>query len=534
MEFNSSSASGTGQLSTITATFLKNTNNPGGTTFATQTPAVTVRFDLTNNVSGSTRRVNFGGGDDVFRNMGDVGGGATAGDYSSLETNVGLGISPTTNFGAFVYTNNTSTLSSGAKVFYADLTLTFNTPVNNPIIQIGGIGGGSPSNKYHLQYELQGTGQTLSKLSGSTNFSVSPTIITRDGGADNASGSVLVTGTNITTITFKLYFIVTLGSADTAAHDGITMGVSLPASDLSIVKTANTTTPAKGSNVIFTLTATNNGPTSASTISVTDALPAGFTYLSNTSPTAGTFIYDTGTATGTWNINSLTGISPGNSASMTITAKVNSAGSYANTAIVSGGQNDLNSANNTSTITLTPSNTAPVITNGGITYIEDNTFTFSAANFTGNFSDANGDPLNKIRFTSLPTATQGVLRLSGTAITTATEILAADFANLTFQPAADFNSNFLINWQASDGTDYSAANTFTFTGTAVNDAPSFTKGADQVIAAINTSVTGSPNPWATAISKGPADEASQTITFVTSNGNNALLLFNQLLAIQEY
>ena len=56
--------------------------------------------------------------------------------------------------------------------------------------------------------------------------------------------------------------------------------------------------------------------------------------------------------------------------------------------------------------------------------------------------------------------------------------------------------------------------------TAVNDAPSFTKGADQTVnedAGAQT-VTG----WATGLSTGSANESDQTLSFVASNNNNAL------------
>ena len=57
--------------------------------------------------------------------------------------------------------------------------------------------------------------------------------------------------------------------------------------------------------------------------------------------------------------------------------------------------------------------------------------------------------------------------------------------------------------------------------TPVNDAPSFIKGADQTVNedAGAQSVTG----WATAISAGPANESSQTVSFqVTGNTNPGL------------
>ena len=57
------------------------------------------------------------------------------------------------------------------------------------------------------------------------------------------------------------------------------------------------------------------------------------------------------------------------------------------------------------------------------------------------------------------------------------------------------------------------------TVTAVNDAPSFTKGADQTVAedAGAQTVTG----WATAISAGPANESGQTVAFEVTGNTNA-------------
>jgi hypothetical protein len=56
--------------------------------------------------------------------------------------------------------------------------------------------------------------------------------------------------------------------------------------------------------------------------------------------------------------------------------------------------------------------------------------------------------------------------------------------------------------------------------TAVNDTPSFTKGGNQT--SLEDAGAQTVNPWATAISAGPADEAGQTLAFTVSNDNNAL------------
>jgi hypothetical protein len=73
---------------------------------------------------------------------------------------------------------------------------------------------------------------------------------------------------------------------------------------------------------------------------------------------------------------------------------------------------------------------------------------------------------------------------------------------------------------ADGGVDTSASQTFTITVTAVNDVPSFTKGANQSVnedAAAQT-VAG----WATAISPGPGNESGQTVSFTATNDNNSL------------
>src|SRR5256886_15693628 len=73
---------------------------------------------------------------------------------------------------------------------------------------------------------------------------------------------------------------------------------------------------------------------------------------------------------------------------------------------------------------------------------------------------------------------------------------------------------------ANGGVNTSAAQTFTISVTSVNDAPSFTKGANQTVNedAGAQSVAG----WATAISPGPSNESAQTVTFTATNDNSAL------------
>jgi len=99
---------------------------------------------------------------------------------------------------------------------------------------------------------------------------------------------------------------------------------------------------------------------------------------------------------------------------------------------------------------------------------------------------------------------------------------------LTYTPATNTSgaASVSITLQNSGGTanggmDTSATQTFNITVSFVNQAPTFTKGADQSVAenAGTQTVTG----WATNISPGPANESGQTVHFnVTGNTNAAL------------
>ena len=95
----------------------------------------------------------------------------------------------------------------------------------------------------------------------------------------------------------------------------------------------------------------------------------------------------------------------------------------------------------------------------------------------------------------------------------------------TIAPNATGTANVTVVLSDSGGTDNGGDDTsdpqiFTISVTSVNDAPSFTKGADQTVAedsGLHT-VTG----WATNISPGPANEAGQTVAFTTTNDKNSL------------
>lgn len=141
-------------------------------------------------------------------------------------------------------------------------------------------------------------------------------------------------------------FTLIIGTTSSANNTTNRFGVTTQA-DVAIIKTVSHFTPLFGSNVEFILTANNAGPSTAENVSVTDVLPSGYIYVSNTAPSVGTF----NSGTGVWTIGSMAN---GATASLTITATVLTAGNYANTATITSTTTDPNTANNTSTITPIP------------------------------------------------------------------------------------------------------------------------------------------------------------------------------------
>ena len=95
-------------------------------------------------------------------------------------------------------------------------------------------------------------------------------------------------------------------------------------------------------------------------------------------------------------------------------------------------------------------------------------------------------------------------------------------ASVTYTPAANYSGADSFTVRNNDGrVDSNEVATISVTVGAVNDPPSFTKGADVTV--LEDSGAQTVAGWATAISKGPADESGQTLTFVVTNNTNAAL-----------
>jgi len=164
-------------------------------------------------------------------------------------------------------------------------------------------------------------------------------------------------------------------------------------------------------------------------------------------------------------------------------------------------------------------NTPPTLAKVYKTDLEDSEIPFTAADFTSGFSDVDGDILRVIKITSLPDF--GTLNLSGTAVIQNQEILSTEIVSLTFSSDGDFYGNSSFRWNGSDGLDYASVHDWVeFSVIPVNDAPSYTKGADQVV--LEDAGPQFITHWAADISPGGLFENNQALAFTLTSSNDAL------------
>ena len=135
------------------------------------------------------------------------------------------------------------------------------------------------------------------------------------------------------------------GSADSDPAPGNNTGTSAPvpvtspAADLSIAKTTATANTSVGSTFSYTITVLNNGPATATGVTVNDTLPAGLEFVSAT-PSQGTCNAASPLAC------NLGTIVPANSATITLQVRAIAAGTVVNTATVTAAE-DTATGNNT-------------------------------------------------------------------------------------------------------------------------------------------------------------------------------------------
>lgn len=148
-------------------------------------------------------------------------------------------------------------------------------------------------------------------------------------------------GQTITNVTNGL----TAANPDPDSSNNVdSVAVIVTGADLTVIKTVNDPQPTEGSAIVYTIQLTNNGPSKATGVVLTDTLPAGITFVAS-GATQGS--YNNGS--GVWSVGSL---NDGANATLLITATVN-AGTLGQTITntvsgASANQPDPDTGNNTS------------------------------------------------------------------------------------------------------------------------------------------------------------------------------------------
>jgi uncharacterized repeat protein (TIGR01451 family)/gliding motility-associated-like protein len=356
---------------------------------------------------------------------------------------------------------------------------------SNPVIQPISLGGG-PDSKYCIDDPVllnpTPTGGTLELISG----------------PGTLNGNTLsFTGVG----TVQVRYTVTTSCGGTTVTNRSFEGALCPA-DLQISKTADNSTPSVGNNVVFTITAKNNGQYKATGVTVNDVLPSGYTFVSAT-PSSGTW------SAPNWTVGSLTN---GSSATLAITATVKATGSYANTASISGNNPDSTVGNNSATatplvqtnlsVTKTVNNTTPNVGN-------DVTFTITASN-------AGPSAATGVKVTdNLPSGYTFVSATPATGTWSAPDWTIGDLAN---------GASTTLTMVATVNSTGSYANTATISGSqsdpaSGNDSGSVTPTVNHHPTAVKDTYTVAEDNTVTLTPlSNDTDVDSNTITLVSING----------------
>jgi hypothetical protein len=323
---------------------------------------------------------------------------------------------------------------------------------------------------------IDASGTLSYTLAANANGAANITISVKDNGG-TANGGVDTTSTS---------FVITVNSVNDAP-------VFTPGPDKTVLE---------DSGSFFQSWATNVGPGAANEASQTLT----FVVTNNTNPG----LFSVAPAINSSGQLSFTPAANANG-SATITVVLKDNGGTAN-----GGVDT--SAAATFTITVTPVNDPPSFTKGADQTVNEDAGAQTVSNWATNIS---AGPANE----SSQTLTF-VLSSNNAPLFSVPPAVSAN-GTLTYTPAADVSGTATVTVTLKDsgdtangGSNVSGLSIFLITVRSVNDAPSFTKGADQTVnedAGAQT-VAG----WASGISAGPADEAAQTLTFTASNDNNAL------------
>lgn len=305
---NTSSAS----LNDKTNTFVFNPANPTNNITQPYFPTTKVTYSISDNPYTSSSIDSYGlfYSANSFVALKDQGFptnySAYSNSFSSNRSNVGTGIDLAANYGVRFTTTwdkleGKSIRTSGLGHYMGEITMRWDRPVTNPVINISGLGGRTSGNRNYPVYGVSAQFKLIStsnvsqmyRLSGS-NFSVSNGEIRNtssslgstidDGGA---SGSIqLMTSSAITELKFAVYMRSDSSSVDTidpsrnSGADAFIFSASSIDSmvgDLVVSKTNSTTQVYSGATTTYTVRVSNNGPDTYTGTLLKDVVGTGLT-----------------------------------------------------------------------------------------------------------------------------------------------------------------------------------------------------------------------------------------------------------------
>jgi hypothetical protein len=260
---------------------------------------------------------------------------------------------------AVITTANPTTVTQSATA----VTVPHTTPLSGGYLPTGSsitfapFHGGAPMNTETVAVSDNGTDTTPTSFTLPTKHPTSSIIfmLLNSGGAPVDAETVAVSGNGTDTTptsftlptggtatgTYQRYDGYSSGDSNNAASDTNTASgqvTVMQEADLALTKQVSPPQQLEGLDVTYTFTVHNNGPSSATNVTVTDPFP-GVTVVGPNTPSQGTF--DPGT--GVWSVGTL---APGASATLTVRARVDVLGPITSTARVSADQFDPNLSNN--------------------------------------------------------------------------------------------------------------------------------------------------------------------------------------------